>query len=74
MFERLKAWRLERAREANVPPYVVMHDSVLRQLAYLQPTAEDELYGVKGLGPSKIGRYGREVLELLADDPDAAEE
>ncbi|MDQ3856022.1 MAG: RecQ family ATP-dependent DNA helicase, partial [Chloroflexota bacterium] len=66
LFEALRAWRLERAREEGVPPYVVMHDSVLRELARLRPRGEEELSQVKGMGPAKVGKYGAGVLDVLA--------
>jgi ATP-dependent DNA helicase RecQ len=64
--ERLRSWRRERSREDGVPPYVVLHDTTLRQLAATQPRSHDELSAVKGLGPVKVERYGEELLALLA--------
>jgi DNA helicase II / ATP-dependent DNA helicase PcrA len=64
--ERLRAWRLERAREDGVPPYVVFHDTVLHAIADARPTSLGELSQVAGVGPAKLERYGSEVLALLA--------
>ncbi|MBA3843088.1 MAG: ATP-dependent DNA helicase UvrD2 [Actinobacteria bacterium] len=64
--ERLRAWRLERAREDGVPPYVVFHDSVLHQIAEVQPSSIGELAQISGIGPAKLERYGDELLAALA--------
>jgi DNA helicase-2/ATP-dependent DNA helicase PcrA len=63
--ERLRAWRLERAREDGVPPYVVFHDKVLHAIADAQPTSLGELSQIAGVGPAKLDRYGDDVLALL---------
>ena len=64
--ERLRAWRLERAREDGVPPYVVFHDTVLHAIADARPASLGELSQIAGVGPAKLERYGSEVLALLA--------
>ncbi|MBM3678685.1 MAG: hypothetical protein FJW96_12515, partial [Actinobacteria bacterium] len=63
---RLRAWRLERARQDGMPPYIILHDRTLDELAALRPTTLDELAGVKGLGPAKLDRYGLALLDLCA--------
>jgi ATP-dependent DNA helicase RecQ len=62
----LKAWRTQRAREDGVPAYVVLHDATLHELAARRPGSEAELAGVRGLGPTKVARYGVELLDVLA--------
>jgi ATP-dependent DNA helicase RecQ len=62
----LRRWRLERSREDAVPAYVVLHDATLRELAATRPQSRDELSGVKGFGPTKLERYGDDLLALLA--------
>jgi ATP-dependent DNA helicase RecQ len=66
LFERLRAWRLERAREDAVPAYVVFSDKTLREMAVVKPASEQELAAVNGVGPAKIERYGTDVLDLVA--------
>jgi ATP-dependent DNA helicase UvrD/PcrA len=63
--ERLRAWRLERARTDGVPPYVVFHDSVLHAIAETEPRSLGELSQVPGVGPAKLERYGPAVISLL---------
>jgi DNA helicase-2/ATP-dependent DNA helicase PcrA len=63
--ERLRAWRLERARADGVPPYVVFHDTVLHAIADARPASLGELSQIAGVGPAKLDRYGDAVLALL---------
>lgn len=64
--ERLRAWRLERSRADGVPAYVVLHDATLHELAARRPATTGELSGVRGLGPTKLERYGDDLLAVLA--------
>jgi DNA helicase-2/ATP-dependent DNA helicase PcrA len=70
--ERLRAWRLERAREDGVPPYVVFHDSVLHAIADARPASLGELSEISGVGPAKLERYGEELLGVLETHAPAA--
>ena len=69
LFERLRTWRLERARADAVPAYVVLHDATLRSLAAAKPRSHADLAAVSGFGPTKLERYGTDVLELIATAP-----
>ncbi len=66
IFDALRGWRLEAARAAGVPPYVVFHDQVLREIARIRPTTSDALLHVSGIGEAKAKRFGRAILVLLA--------
>ncbi len=61
----LKAWRRQRAQADGVPAYVVMHDSTLAEIAAKAPRSLFELGRVKGMGPTKLERYGDEILAVL---------
>jgi DNA helicase II / ATP-dependent DNA helicase PcrA len=63
--EKLRAWRLERSRADNVPPYVVFHESVLQAIADARPASLGELAQIAGVGPAKLERYGPDVLALV---------
>jgi ATP-dependent DNA helicase RecQ len=69
LFERLRAWRLERARSDEVPAYVVLHDATLRELAAAKPQSQRDLAAVKGFGPAKIERYAADVLAVISAAP-----
>src|SRR5229473_550263 len=63
--DRLRHWRLETARAAGVPAYVVFHDTTLSAIASARPTSLTELLRVSGVGEAKLRKYGDEVLEVL---------
>jgi DNA helicase-2/ATP-dependent DNA helicase PcrA len=65
-FRTLKEWRLERAKADEVPAYVVFHNSTLEEIAERGPRTLTELAAVPGVGPTKLERYGEEVLAALA--------
>ena len=66
LVELLREWRRERASTDEVPAYVVLHDATLRELAAAKPASERDLATVKGFGPTKIERYGDDVLAVIA--------
>jgi ATP-dependent DNA helicase RecQ len=65
LFEALRNLRTRLAREQNVPPYVIFHDTTLRGIATLKPSSGDELARVGGVGAAKLERYGEQVLEVV---------
>jgi len=65
VFAALKRWRLERARADEVPAYVVFHNSTLAEIAGRRPRTMRDLATVPGVGPTKLERYGDDVLSLL---------
>lgn len=66
-FEALREWRRQRAREQQVPAYVIFHDATLSALATARPRSRNELAAIPGMGASKIDRYGDVVLAILAE-------
>ena len=65
LFERLRAVRLQIARERGVPPYVIFHDTTLRELARLKPTSLSALRGVYGIGARKAEQLGDAFVEAI---------
>ncbi|WP_344780398.1 DNA helicase RecQ [Microbacterium kribbense] len=66
LFEALRAWRSEQAREQGVPAYVVFNDATLRALAEHRPGSVDALEGITGIGAKKREAYGAAVLTVIA--------
>lgn len=64
--ERLRAWRRERAKADNVPPYVVFADRTLRGIATSRPATLKALLAVDGIGPTKLELYGEDILAIVA--------
>jgi len=49
-----------------VPPYVIFHDTTLREMARLKPTSIPALLGVKGVGARKAEDLGEAFVALIA--------
>ncbi|MFL6754626.1 MAG: HRDC domain-containing protein, partial [Sphingomicrobium sp.] len=65
LFDRLRETRRKLASETGVPPYVIFHDSTLREIAARKPRDLHELSQVQGVGTVKLERYGTALLEAL---------
>ena len=66
LYEKLKAWRLDTAREENVPAFVILHDSVLREIARSRPRDKVALSAISGIGESKLARFGEALVGIVA--------
>lgn len=67
LFQILKTLRLEIAREVKVPPFVVFHDSTLREMSLLLPMNEASMLEITGMGERKFAMYGTRFLEAIQD-------
>jgi ATP-dependent DNA helicase RecQ len=65
LFEALREERRRLAKEGNVPPYVIFHDSTLREIAAARPGSMAELGRVQGVGSAKLDRYGEAMLAVV---------
>jgi ATP-dependent DNA helicase RecQ len=66
LFERLRAVRLGIARSRGVPPYVIFHDSTLREMARAQPKSLSALLAVRGIGARKAEDLGQVFLDAIS--------
>jgi DNA helicase-2/ATP-dependent DNA helicase PcrA len=66
LFDALRAWRTERAREEQVPAYVVAYDETLAAISTARPATLGALERVKGIGPAKLDKYGPDILAVVA--------
>jgi len=66
LFDRLRDWRGQVAREHGVPAYVVFHDSTLQAIAQAKPASIDDLRAIAGLGERKIANYGARLLAIVS--------
>lgn len=65
LYEKLREWRREKAKEENVPGYIIARNVSLRLLAKSAVTTEDDLLSIRGLGPRSVEKYGAAMLEVL---------
>ena len=68
LFQLLRSWRSDTAKEQAVPAYVILHDKTLRELAEVRPTSHGMLAGITGMGSAKIDHYGAELLDLIRNE------
>ncbi|CAM3187260.1 DNA helicase RecQ [Deinococcus deserti] len=67
LFEALRQWRLSKAREQGVPPYVIFTDATLKAVSETRPGSHAALGTVSGVGQRKLADYGDEVLQVVRD-------
>ncbi|MAF62611.1 MULTISPECIES: DNA helicase RecQ [Pseudomonadota] len=67
LFEALRACRRDLALEAGVPPYVIFHDSTLREMTERLPQTMDALSRISGVGTRKLEAYGEAFLRVLRE-------
>lgn len=65
LFEELRALRLRLARDRGVPPYVIFHDTTLRELARLKPTTHEALRHIYGIGARKADDLGDTLITTI---------
>ena len=66
-FERLRAARMELARDRQLPPYCICHDSTLKLIARFAPGDAEALEQIKGMGPMKVKMYGDRLLAAMKE-------
>ena len=67
LFDRLRAVRLKIARARGVPPYVIFHDTTLRELARVKPRTIDDLQRIYGIGAKKAQQLGAAFLDEICN-------
>jgi superfamily II DNA helicase RecQ len=67
LFEALRRWRHQQAREADVRAFVIFNDATLSAMCSRRPRDRSELLRVPGVGPVKAQRFGDEVLRIIAE-------
>ncbi|MDR2188747.1 MAG: DNA helicase RecQ [Azonexus sp.] len=65
LFQKLRQWRADTAREQSVPAYIILHDKTLRELAQNRPANPQELTRINGMGSAKVAHYGEALLALI---------
>ena len=65
LFEMLRKVRMDIAREAHVPPYVVFADKTLLEMCQYQPKNKEEMLQIGGVGEMKFQKYGEQFLKVL---------
>jgi len=61
----LRVWRRDESTRQGVPPFMVLHDAVIREIATFCPRDMTTLAAVRGMGPAKLAQYGESILRLI---------
>ena len=65
LFDRLREVRRKLAADQGVPPYVVFHDSTLREMAEAKPASLAAMAEISGVGARKLDAYGPAFLAAI---------
>jgi ATP-dependent DNA helicase RecQ len=65
LFDVLREVRMTIARARGVPPYVIFHDSTLREMAERRPKTFDDLHDIRGVGAKKAADFGDAFLDAI---------
>jgi superfamily II DNA helicase RecQ len=65
LYDELKQWRLNQARNENLPAYCIFDDQTLNAIWNQNPRDEAELINVRGIGPEKLKKYGAAILYIV---------
>lgn len=68
LFQKLRALRLDIARELGKPPYIVFSDKTLRDMVLVKPITDDQFLAVNGVGESKLKQYGERFMSAIRED------
>jgi ATP-dependent DNA helicase RecQ len=65
LFDLLKAERKKIAKEKDLPPYVIIQDPSLQEMATTYPTTDEALANVNGIGMGKVQKFGQSFLKII---------
>jgi len=65
LFAELRNLRMELAREAKVPPYIIFSDKSLRMMCRIRPRSRGEMLSISGVGEYKYEKYGEKFLNII---------
>lgn len=66
IYDELRLWRGRTAKREGMPPYLILNNRELAELATKKPTTVTQLQEINGIGEAKSNRWGEEMLAVLA--------
>lgn len=67
IIQRLKEWRVKKAREENIELYFVLQNKTIEKIAEKLPANEEEFKAIKGLGGKKYEKYGQDIISIVKE-------
>jgi superfamily II DNA helicase RecQ len=68
LFNTLRGWRGERAKQEGIPPYVICNNRQLAEVVSARPATLAALGRIEGFGNAKLKKYGQDLLSLIAGE------
>jgi superfamily II DNA helicase RecQ len=65
IYKALDEWRNHKANEENLAPYIIAHNSILKQIVKMRPSEPQELEGIMGFGERRVNKYGKEIIGII---------
>lgn len=65
LYEKLREWRMRTAKQKGLPPYTILHDSTLKEVAAIKPASIESLIDISGIGSAKLDQYGAALLDII---------
>ena len=61
----LREWRSRLSNDLGIPAFMIMHDRTMIEISQKMPLTSAELENIRGMGPVKIMKYGKEILRIV---------
>ena len=65
LFQKLVALRREIAKAEKLPPYIIFHDTSLKDMVSKLPVHLESMKSVSGVGHAKLEKYGSRFIEAI---------
>ena len=65
LFEALRNWRWEKAKESNLPPYTILQQKALHAIVNSHPATLADLLSLPYIGKITVDKYGTEILAIV---------
>jgi superfamily II DNA helicase RecQ len=65
LYEKLKNYRIQKAKEKNIPLYYVYNNKEMEDVVLNQPTTKEQLLSIKGFGEKKWEDFGNDIIEMV---------
>lgn len=65
LYEALTRWRTKKSNEESLAPFIIAHNSMLKQIVKIRPTSPKDLNRIVGFGEKRVNKYGKEILEVV---------
>jgi ATP-dependent DNA helicase RecQ len=65
LWEALRTCRRELAQKQGIPPYLIFHDTTLKEMVRFRPQSLEGLLQISGVGAHKLKTYGEDFLKVI---------